>query len=125
MPIGLYKGANDSIDPPDNFNEFIRAWYVYLSKGHHKALEDLRDEHGVDSWCCFGNRGNVNSDNQGSTSVADITFLVNYIFHNGQTPPCFDEANVNGDATITIADINVLVGYLFNNGPAPGPCPTY
>jgi hypothetical protein len=71
--------------------------------------------------CCVPPiRGNVNG--LGGITVADLTYLVQYLFNAGPVPPCIDEANVNGIGSITVADLTYLVGYLFNAGPAPAPC---
>jgi CSLREA domain-containing protein len=59
-------------------------------------------------------------DGDGSVSLADIFFLINYLFAGGPSPPGL--ANVNGDGTITIGDVFYLVNALFAGGPAPN-CP--
>ncbi len=72
--------------------------------------------------CCVPpTRGNVNG--LGAITVADLTYLVSYLFNSGPTPPCLDEANVNGIGSITIADLTYLVSFLFNSGPLPAACP--
>lgn len=76
--------------------------------------------------CCIPPiRGNVNYDPADAVNIADLTFLVAYLFGGGGTPPCLPEANVNGDPAeaINIADLTYLVAYLFGGGPAPAPCP--
>lgn len=76
--------------------------------------------------CCNhdGLRGDVNFDNAGP-NIVDLTYLVAYLFGGGPTPPCLDEANVNGDASATpnIVDLTWLVAFLFGGGPPPAPCP--
>ncbi|MGB2698349.1 MAG: RHS repeat-associated core domain-containing protein [Candidatus Zixiibacteriota bacterium] len=64
-------------------------------------------------------RGDANND--GVTTVADVVWLINYLFRNGPVPPCMDagDANDNGEANIT--DAVYLVNYLFRNGPPPPP----
>lgn len=75
--------------------------------------------------CCTGIRGNVNGDAGESVNIADLTFLVAYLFGGGVAPPCLEEANVNGDPSeaVNIADLTYLVAYLFGGGPAPADCP--
>jgi hypothetical protein len=62
-------------------------------------------------------RGDATGD--GIINIADVVFLVNYLFSGGD-PPCPEEA---GDATcdgiINIADVVYLVNYLFGGGPPP------
>ncbi|MFH2048602.1 MAG: hypothetical protein ABIJ12_04060 [bacterium] len=81
--------------------------------------------------CCSGDgiRGNVD-DIVGSgvhIDVADLVFLVDYMFKGGAEPPCLDEGNVDGldglSGSIDIADLTYLVSYLFKAGPAPAACP--
>ncbi len=73
--------------------------------------------------CCNhdGIRGDVNYDK--AINVADLTYLVDYLFRGGSSPPCFEEGDVNGDGAINIADLTYLVDHLFRGGPPPPPCP--
>jgi hypothetical protein len=73
--------------------------------------------------CCVGRRGNVDGDPNHRVNVADLTYLVDYLFRTGPLPPCSEEGNVNGDSNINVADVTYLVDYLFRGGPAPPPCP--
>ncbi len=76
-------------------------------------------------WSCCnhdGIRGDVNYDVEGP-NIADLTYLVDYLFRSGPEPICFYEGDVNGDGNINIADITYLVDYLFRSGPPPPPCP--
>jgi len=78
--------------------------------------------------CCL-NRGNADHiiGIGGPIDVADLTYLVKYLFKNGPVPPCLEEGNVDGiigpGGPIDVADLTYLVYYLFKNGPAPPPCP--
>jgi hypothetical protein len=71
--------------------------------------------------CCVGVRGNVNGI--GAITVADLTYLVQFLFNSGAPPPCIDEGNVNGIGSITVADLTYLVQFLFNGGATPPACP--
>jgi hypothetical protein len=71
--------------------------------------------------CCQGMRGNVDGD--GGINVADVTYLVDYLFFEGDIPPCPEEGNVDGVGDVNVADLTYLVDYLFFGGPAPPPCP--
>jgi hypothetical protein len=59
--------------------------------------------------------------------VADLTYLVAYLFQGGPVPACIDEGNVDGltgpAGDIDVADLTYLVSYLFQGGPAPAACP--
>ena len=79
--------------------------------------------------CCQGIRGNANDDDLDRINIADITFLLDYLFGGSGSvePPCRKEGNANGDSneSINISDVTYLVEYLFGIplGPAPPPCP--
>jgi len=80
---------------------------------------------GITTACCYNMRGDVDDDNGDLPNVADLTFLVAYLFTQGTEPPCPEEANVDGDASNepNVADLTHLVGYLFASGPPPAMCP--
>ena len=71
--------------------------------------------------CCCVDRGNANGE--GGINVADLTYLVDYLFFDGPTPPCPEEGNVDADGGTNVADLTYLVDHLFFDGPAPPPCP--
>lgn len=75
------------------------------------------------SVCCVGIRGNVDGDGGDQVNVADLTYLVDYLFRSGPAPPCAEEGDVNGDGNLNVADLTYLVDYLFRGGAAPPPCP--
>jgi hypothetical protein len=69
----------------------------------------------ISSYLC----GDINGDGAGP-NVADLTFLVAYLFSSGTPPPVFEAADLNGGTgSINIADLTYLVAYLFGGGPAP------
>jgi len=62
--------------------------------------------------------GDVNDD--GSVNIADLTYLVGYLFRGGPAPCVMNAADCNGSCTgPNIADLTYLVSYLFQGGPAP------
>ncbi len=69
---------------------------------------------------CCQTRGNV--DGLGGINVGDLTYLVDFLFFNGSSPPCEEEGNVNGAGAINVADLTYLVDYVFFGGPPPPPC---
>jgi hypothetical protein len=79
---------------------------------------------GSETPCCNhdGMRGDVNYDSSGP-NIADLTYLVSYLFGSGTIPPCEEEADINADGPLNIADLTYLVAYLFGGGQAPQPCP--
>jgi hypothetical protein len=62
--------------------------------------------------------GDVNGDRLGP-NVADLTYLVDYLFLDGPPPPIMDAANVDGTGVVNVADLAYLVSYLFYDGPPP------
>ena len=55
--------------------------------------------------------------------IADLVYLVDYMFNGGPSPPSMEEADVDASGQVDIADLVHLVDYMFNGGPAPLPCP--
>lgn len=65
-------------------------------------------------------RGDANCN--GTVNIADMTYMVSYLF-NGGVPPCLmTHGDVNCDDNINITDMTYMVNYLFGGGPAPCPC---
>ena len=62
-------------------------------------------------------KGDVNQDNK--VTIADVVFLVNYLFKGGPEPYFLASGDVNRDCQTTTADIVYLVNYLFKGGPLP------
>lgn len=62
-------------------------------------------------------RGDLNGD--GNVDIADLTYLVSYLYKNGTAPNPLEVADVNGDGSVNEGDIAYLTSYLFAGGPAP------
>ena len=74
-----------------------------------------------DTGCCVL-RGDVNGDGSGP-DIADLVYLVSFMFSGGPPPPCMDEADIDGSGGVPdIADLVYLVAYMFSGGPPPAPC---
>jgi hypothetical protein len=71
---------------------------------------------------CCSQRGDVNGGGDG-VNVADLTYLVDYLFFGGPLPPCEEEGNVDGTGGINVGDLTYQADYLFFGGPAPAVCP--
>jgi len=56
-------------------------------------------------------------------NIADITYLVDYLFNGGSPPlPVLEVGDVNCDDDINIVDLTYLVEYLFSDGSPPCSC---
>lgn len=94
---------------------------------YNPGQEDA-DSNGVgdacDIGCCVDPvRGNVNGDVGENVNIADLTYIVDYLFKGGNPPGCFEEADCDGSGPTNIADLTYLVDYLFGGGPQPVSCP--
>lgn len=63
-------------------------------------------------------RGDANGD--GKLSVADVVFLINYLFKGGTAPNPLWTGDANCDVNVRIADVVYLINYLFKSGSPPG-----
>jgi len=61
--------------------------------------------------------GDFNGD--GSINVADVVFLINYLYTSGPAPDPLELGDVNRDDEVNIRDVIFLINYLFKNGPPP------
>jgi len=62
--------------------------------------------------------GDVNGSG-GVANIADLTYLVDYLFKAGPPPPVWQAANIDGENGVNISDLTYLVDYLFRGGPEP------
>lgn len=65
-----------------------------------------------------GLRGDA--DLNGTITVSDIVYLIDYMFNTGQHPPLYN-GDANGDGIITISDAVYLIQFIFGSGPPPPP----
>ncbi|MBD3331295.1 hypothetical protein GF356_00475 [candidate division GN15 bacterium] len=71
---------------------------------------------------CCNIVGDINHNGAGP-DIADLVYLVAFMFGNGPPPPCLEEADINGDGSgPDVADLVHLVVYMFQGGPPPAPC---
>jgi hypothetical protein len=115
------------------------VYYIVLAtiqNGNEAAFKAILDageawycDHIAPLGCgCCANRGNVDNiiGPGGPVDVADLTYLVAFLFQGGAAPPCIDQGNVDSivgpGGPIDVADLTYLVAFLFQGGSAPPPC---
>jgi len=62
--------------------------------------------------------GDVNFD--GRTTVADVVWLINYLFRRGPPPTYLPSGDVNTDGIISVSDVIYYINYFYKGGPALG-----
>ncbi len=81
------------------------------------------DKHGNEIWSpqvfTFRTVTLGDCDNDAAVTVADVVFLINYIFMGGGAPQPLMTGDPNCDGSIDIADAVYLINYIFSHGPAP------
>jgi hypothetical protein len=98
-PYGYWYNFNSFWEPPSPGEYFLR----------------LIGETGV-AGCKYSHLyGDANCD--GLVNIADVVYLVNYLFTSGPDPCLSRLGDVNCDKAINIADVVYLVNYLFTSGP--------
>jgi len=65
-------------------------------------------------------RGDANGD--GVINVADVVYIVNFLYRGGDPPDPTDAGDANCDGIVNVADVVYLVNYLYRGGDPPG-CP--
>jgi hypothetical protein len=60
-------------------------------------------------------------DFDGGVNVADLTFLVGYLFQGGAPPLFQNSADVDASCGVNVADVTYLVAFLYQSGSAPLP----
>ena len=118
-------GGNFSSDPL--FCDTSSGWYAVDSSSqcapYNNSCGVLVGAGSVGCISCCENRGNADGDPGDAINVADLTYLVEYLFFGGPAPPCPEEGDVDGSGAINVVDLTYLVDYLFFNGPPPVDCP--
>jgi CSLREA domain-containing protein len=88
------------------------------------AFNDPGDERGAHrpagAACDLGayeRDANGDEDGDGARTVADVFYLINFLFAGGVAPNGLGD--VNGDTKTDVADVFYLINFLFAGGPAP------
>ena len=51
--------------------------------------------------------------------IADLVYMVDWMFTGGPAPVAYDAAQMDGLGTVDISDLVYIVEYMFDNGPPP------
>jgi len=62
-------------------------------------------------------KGDVTGD--GEINIADVLFLINYLYKGGPAPDPLEMGDVNCDDEIDIEDVIYMINYLYKDGPSP------
>ncbi len=66
---------------------------------------------------CCDKPGDAN--NNGAVQITDVSFVINFLYKHGPTPPCRSEADANGNNAIQITDVSYIINFLYKHGPTP------
>ncbi len=143
-PVGPLSGEMATVDitmPASPYDRVISlGWSLFPPRHDYQSSHyPLLVEPDGTAWrpnlvpppCCNGDgiRGNADgiTGAGGEVDVADLSYLVAYLFLGGPPPACEEEGNVDGfisaGGPTDVADLTYLVAYLFLGGPPPVPCP--
>jgi len=59
------------------------------------------------------------SDGNTAISILDISFLIRYIYKNGQIPDPPQAGDSDGNGITNLLDVLYLINYLYKSGPEP------
>ncbi len=92
------------------------CYYDYGDNPAHEVSdsEAVRFRNTTGEWVQAGD-----VDGSGSINVADLTYLVSYLFKGGPAPTPLESGDVNCSGGVDVADVTYLVAYLFQSGTAP------
>jgi len=66
-------------------------------------------------------RGDIGAEPDGSLTIGDAIYFLNYAFAAGPAPSCLDAADIDDSGDFTIGDAIWLLNYQFGGGPEPKP----
>ncbi len=72
---------------------------------------------GDDFTYCGHTAGDLNLD--GQIDIADLVFMVEFMFADGPAPEVLLTADINADGAVDISDLVAFVDYMFNGGEPP------
>ncbi len=120
-PIGTY-GTEVS------YNGLTSSPYTVTDQPSGQYFYKIRAKDAEDQWSTYSNLaetfvstgffcGDANADSD--INVADVIFLINYVFKSGPAPDPAAAGDATGDGDINLADCIHLINFIFKSGPAP------
>lgn len=107
-----WEWLEEPINPGDSF---LVYWRLFPSLD----LEDILFDDGSITISGGYKCGDVDGDGSAIPNIADLVFMVTYMFQEGEIPPVLPAVDVDGNGSIDIADVIWLVSYMFSDGPPP------
>lgn len=92
------------------YGEFSRCWFYGMTLLGDPTLRLSR--------FLSNPTGDVNQD--GAIDLADVVFLINYLFKEGSVPDPLRLGDPSADCSVDVSDVIYLINYLYKNGPEPG-----
>ncbi|MDH3890088.1 MAG: hypothetical protein OEV49_03310 [candidate division Zixibacteria bacterium] len=114
--------AQWAADQPESLVTFDYLQMLAPEGGDWQAGAEHTDVFVVEYPCCGGSTGNVDGDTAESVDIADLVFLVDFVFTGGAHPFCTNEADLDASGRIDIADLVFLVDFMMRNGSPPPAC---
>lgn len=121
-PIARYPNYTNPDLPGSTYKTYLGNWTTFLadSAGFSCTQDSSRisvyDRRALD---IYGD-----ADGDGEVSVADVVYLISYLFKGGASPQCPEPflscADTNCDGQVSVSDVVYLINYLFKGGPSPG-----
>jgi hypothetical protein len=84
-------------------------WPKYMHDKRNSSIFQLED---YTVW-----RGDTDGD--GMIDIADVIYLLNYLYKGGSAPDPLERGDTNEDGVVDLADAVHLINYLFRHGPPP------
>jgi hypothetical protein len=106
-------------DLSDHYGDSVQVRFTMFSDNDSYVFEGLY----IDDLKISGEKAGVCGDANGDLEVgiADVVYLVNYLFKSGPEPNPLWVADCNQNGDIDIVDAVYLTNYLFKAGPPPCP----
>ena len=113
----------------DNANDTGNCWSDYPTNSGYPGQYNISGTAGAvdrypNKFCgtsCLCKPGDA--DNNGITNILDITFIINYLYKQGQSslyPICGSDAN--SDCVVNALDVTYLINFLYKHGSKPCDC---